>query len=184
MSGIINTTNLEVANIKDSTGTNTAMTVNSNGTMTPSKMVHATFRTADHVTYNANQDPITNWEVMPSPHTTLGAAMSHSSGIFTFPHTGKFLIQAQFQCQASGGNRTYAGGSIQYSSDSGGSYSKLTRTLNGIWTDGGWSTSFCQVLIEITNVSTQRIRFNSYVQGNTSLYTGDNGTQCTFQQVG
>ena len=31
MSGIINTTNLEVANIKDSTGTNTAMTVDSSG---------------------------------------------------------------------------------------------------------------------------------------------------------
>ena len=31
MSGIINATNLEVANIKDSTGTNTAMTINSNG---------------------------------------------------------------------------------------------------------------------------------------------------------
>ena len=31
MSGIINTTNLEVSNIKDSTGTNTAMTVDSSG---------------------------------------------------------------------------------------------------------------------------------------------------------
>ena len=34
MSGIINATNLEVANIKDSTGTNTAMTVDSNGIFT------------------------------------------------------------------------------------------------------------------------------------------------------
>lgn len=161
-----------------------ALAINTTGTITPSKMVYATFRTADHVTYDNTQDPITNWETMPSPHTTLGAAMSHSSGIFTFPHTGKFLIQAQFQCQASGGNRTYAGGSIQYSSDSGVNFSKLTRSITGIWTDGGWATSFCQVLIEITNVSTQRIRFNSYVAGNTSIYTGDNGTQCTFQQVG
>ena len=175
-------TNIQSDTIKHTGGT-AAMTVNSNGTMTPSQMVFASFRTADHVTYSA-QELITNWTTLSAPHTTLGASMTHSSGIFTFPHTGKFLIQAQFQCQASGGTRTYAGGQIKYSSDSGGSYSKLTRTLNGIWTDGGWSTSFCQVLIEITNVSTQRIRFNSYVQGNTSLYTGDNGTQCTFQQVG
>ena len=34
MSGIINATNLEVANIKDSTGTNTAMTVDSSGRLT------------------------------------------------------------------------------------------------------------------------------------------------------
>ena len=175
-------TNIQSDTIKNSGGT-TAMTVNSNGTMTPSQMVIASFRIADHVTFSA-QELITNWTTLSAPHTTLGASMTHSSGIFTFPHTGKFLIQAQFQCQASGGNRTYAGGQIKYSSDSGNSYSKLTRSLNGIWTDGGWSTSFCQSLIEITNVSTQKVAFHVYVQGNTSLYTGDNGTQCTFQQVG
>lgn len=38
MSGIINTTNLEVANIKDSTGTNTAMTVDSSGRVTQSQL--------------------------------------------------------------------------------------------------------------------------------------------------
>ena len=183
MSGIIKATNLEVTTIKDKTNSNTALTVNSNGTMTPSKMVFASFKIADHVTVSA-QELITNWTTLSAPHTTLGASMTHSSGIFTFPHTGKFLIQAQFQCQATGGNRTYTGGQIKYSSDSGNNYSKLTRTLTGIWTDGGWATSFCQSLIEITNVSTQRVAFHVYVQGSTSLYTGDNGTQCTFQQVG
>ena len=173
---------INVNKICERTGT-TALTINSNGTMTPSKMVYASFRTSADTTFTAQQ-LVTNWEAMPAPATTLGESMTHSSGIFTFPHTGKFLIQAQFQCQASGGNRTYAGGSIQYSSDSGVNFSKLTRSITGIWTDGGWATSFCQVLIEITNVSTQRIRFNSYVAGNTSIYTGDNGTQCTFQQVG
>ena len=173
---------LKVQNIAHTGGT-AAMTVNNNGTMTPSKMVIASFRIADHVTFSA-QELITNWTTLSAPHTTLGASMTHSSGIFTFPHTGKFLIQAQFQCQASGGNRTYAGGQIKYSSDSGNSYSKLVRSLNGIWTDGGWSTSFCQSLIEITNVSTQKIAYHAYVQNNCSLYTGDNGTQCTFQQVG
>ena len=173
---------LFVNNISHTNDT-TALAINTNGTITPSKMIYASFRNSTSTTYSA-QELITNWEAMPSPHTTLGASMTPSSGIFTFPHTGKFLIQAQFQCQARGGNRTYTAGQIKYSSDSGNSYSKLTRSLNGIWTDNGWATSFCQVLIEITNVSAQRIAFHVYVQSNTSLYTGDNGTQCTFQQVG
>ena len=149
-----------------------ALAINTTGTITPSKMVYATFGLDgnNHAATAAGYEVIDNWTTLSSPHTTVGATMSHSSGIFTFPHTGKFLIQAQFQCQASGGNRTYAGGSIQYSSDSGVNFSKLTRSITGIWTDGGWATSFCQVLIEITNVSTQRIRFNSYVAGNTSIY--------------
>ena len=56
---------LKVQNIAHTGGT-AAMTVNNNGTMTPSKMVYATFRIADHVTVSA-QDLITNWETMPSP---------------------------------------------------------------------------------------------------------------------
>ena len=183
MSGIINATNLEVANIKDSTGTNTAMTINSDGTMTPSKMVYASFRTSANTTYSA-QELITNWEAMPSPATTLGASMTHSSGIFTFPHTGKFLIRVKFHSTANGGNRAYSGGSIQYSSNSGSSYSKLTRTLNDQASDGNWSTAFAEVLIEITNVSTQRIAFHVYFNASTILSTDDNGTICIFQQVG
>ena len=183
MSGIINATNLEVANIKDSTGTNTAMTVNSNGTMTPSKMVYASFRTSVNTTYSA-QELITNWEAMPSPSTTLGASMTHSSGIFTFPHTGKFLIRVKFHSTANGGNRAYSGGSIQYSSNSGTSYSKLTRTLNDQAADGNWSTAFAEALIEITDVSTQRIAFHVYFNGSTILSTDDSGTMCIFQQVG
>ena len=183
MSGIINATNLEVANIKDSTGTNTAMTVNSNGTMTPSQMVYASFRIAANST-NSSQELITNWEAMPSPATTLGASMTHSSGIFTFPHTGKYLIKALFQQNANGGNRAYAGGSIQYSSDSGSNYSKITRTLGSIYADGAWTSAFCEALIEITNISTQRIALHVYVNGSTVLGSNDNGTICIFQQVG
>lgn len=160
-----------------------AMTLNSNGTITPSQMVYASFKTAANTT-NSAQELITNWEAMPSPATTLGASMSHNSGIFTFPHTGKYLIKANFHQNAVGGNRSYAGGSIQYSSDSGSSYSKITRALGSIYADGAWTSAYCEVLIEITNVSTQRIAFHNYVNGNTSLATSDNGTMCIFQQVG
>ena len=162
----------------------TALTINSNGTMTPSKMIYASFRTSSNTTFSAGQGLITNWEAMPSPATTLGASMTHNSGIFTFPHTGKFLIKAVFGQNASGGNRAYAGGSIQYSSDSGGNYNKITRTLGSIYTDGGWTSAFCELLIEITNISTERIAFHVYVNGNTVLSNSDNGTMCIFQQVG
>ena len=76
-----------------------AMTLNSNGTITPSQMVYASFKTAANTT-NSAQELITNWVAMPSPATTLGASMTHSSGIFTFPHTGKYLIKANFHQNA------------------------------------------------------------------------------------
>ena len=173
---------LFVNNISHTNDT-TALAINTNGTITPSKMIYASFRNSTSTTYSA-QELITNWEAMPAPATTLGESMTHSSGIFTFPHTGKFLIKAQFQQNANGGARAYAGGSIQYSSDSGGSYSKLTRTLPSIYGNGSWTTAYAEVLIGITNISTERIAFHVYVNGSTVLSTTDNGTQCIFQQVG
>jgi len=124
MAGIVGLTELQHTNATS------AVTINSNGTMTPAKMVYASFTlSGNHSGTAGGYETITNWTTLSAPHTTLGASMTHSSGIFTFPHTGKFLIQAQFQCQASGGNRTYTGGQIKYSSDSGNNYSKLVRTF-------------------------------------------------------
>lgn len=177
------TSELRVSTIAAVGGTG-AMTLNSNGTVTPSQMVYASFKPSADTT-NSSQELITNWEAMPAPSTTLGASMTHSSGIFTFPHTGKYLIKVNFHQNAIGGARAYAGGSIQYSSDSGGSYSKITRTLNSIYTNGAWTSAYCEVLIEITNISTQRIAFHVYVNGSTTLSTNsDTGTICIFQQVG
>ena len=185
MSGIINATNLEVANIKDSTGTNTAMTVNSNGTMTPSKMCYSQFGlTGLHDATSAN-NPITTWTLLDSaPYTTLGSAITHSSGVFTFPHTGKFMITLNYEGYADGGARPYAGGSIQYSSDSGANFAIQARAISNVYTNGAYLHTTCKVLVAITNVSTQKIRFNDYVWSNFKVTNYSNGTMCTFEQVG
>jgi len=174
---------LGIENIEHTNGT-TAMTVNSSGIMTPSKMVYASFVIDAHYTATSANAIITNWESPAAPVTTLGASMSHSSGVFTFPHTGKYFIKLQMGGYASGGNRSYVGGSIKYSSNSGGSYSIISRSLQNCHADGVWFTSKCDILIEITDTSTQRIAFHDYVNGNTVMYKSDNGTMCTFQQVG
>ena len=186
MSGIIKATNLEVTTIKDKTNSNTALTVNSNGTMTPSQMVYASFTitSAQHSGTAAGYETVTNWVSLPAPHTTLGASMTHSSGTFTFPHTGKYRVTFICAGYASGGNRGYAGGQIKYSSNSGGSYSNLIRCINNAHADSAYFQGNATVLIEITNTSTQSIRFNSYTSGNIVLTYNDNSTMCIFEQVG
>ena len=185
MSGIINATNLEVANIKDSTGTNTAMTVNSNGTMTPSKMCYSAFGLTGLRDATSSNAVITTWTLLNSaPYTTLGSAITHSSGVFTLPHTGKFLISLQYGGYGDGGNRNYVGGSIQYSSDSGANFTIQTRALQNTHADGAYFTANCQVLFEITNTTTQKVRFNDYVTSNTKVVNYGNQTMCIFQQVG
>ena len=138
-------------------------------------------------TYDATSSNavITTWTLLNSaPFTTLGPAITHSSGVFTFPHTGKFLISLQYGGYGDGGNRNYVGGSIQYSSDSGANFAIQTRALQNTHADGAYFTANCQALFEITNVSTQKVRFNDYVTGNTKVVNYGNQTMCIFQQVG
>tara|TARA_R100000773_G_C4218478_1_gene116940 strand:+ start:1062 stop:1619 length:558 start_codon:yes stop_codon:yes gene_type:complete len=185
MSGIINATNLEVANIKDSTGTNTAMTVNNNGTMTPSKMCYSQFGITGLRDATSSNAAITNWTLLDTaPYTTLGSAITHSSGVFTFPHTGKFIITLNYEGYADGGARIYAGGSIQHSSDSGANYTIKARGISGCYTNGAYLHITCKVLLAITDVSTHRVRFNDYQTGNFKVTNYSNGTMCTFEQVG
>lgn len=185
MSGIIQATNLEVANIKDSTGTNTAMTVNANGTMTPSKMCYSSFGLTGLYDATSSNAVITPWTLFnTAPFTTLGEAITHSSGVFTFPHTGKFLITINYSGWADGAARTYAGVSIQYSGDSGGSWAVQTRSLQNIYANGAYFTAHCTALFTITNVSTQKVRFNDYVTSDVKVVNYNNSTMCIFQQVG
>lgn len=88
MSGIINATNLEVANIKDSTGTNTAMTVDSSGRiLTPQRPAFATVGTNYTQSSNAYSIIIPNSETFDT-----GNNYNASTGVFTTPVNGLYLF--------------------------------------------------------------------------------------------
>tara|TARA_A100001035_G_scaffold195382_1_gene156352 strand:+ start:1070 stop:1609 length:540 start_codon:yes stop_codon:yes gene_type:complete len=178
------TSELRVSTIAAVGGTS-ALTLNSTGTITPTKMCYSQFGLTGLHDATSSNAVITTWTLLNSaPYTTLGEAITHSSGVFTFPHTGKFLISLQYGGYGNGGNRSYVGGSIQYSSDSGANFTIKTRALQNTHADGSYFTANCQVLFEITNISTQKVRFNDYVTGNTKVVNYGEQTMCIFQQVG
>ncbi len=179
MAGIVGLTELQHTNATS------AVTINSNGTMTPAKMVYSSFTLSGNVSGTAaGYETITNWTTLSAPHTTIGPSMTHNSGTFTFPHTGKYRITFHAGGYGDGGARTYAGGQIKYSSNSGGSYTNLARGIASAYTATAYFQATSSVLIEITNISTQSIRFNGYAAGNIILVHNDNNTMCIFEQVG
>ena len=140
------------------------------------------YRLNSNVTSSGNNATITNWErpdtsihaANASPH---GTGMSYSSGIFTFPSTGKYFVLLSMKCscgvddnvqiyhQVTTNNNTYTAIAGSTDGQNGGS---------GIRNGSG--ASFC--FIDVTNTTNVKIRFyadsigsNSHLQGGTNEST-------------
>jgi len=125
-----------------------------------------------------------NWERSDTFFAQIGTGMSESSGIFTFPQTGIYLILAQAAQSAS--NHSYAGFKVQISTDSGGSYSNLTYAYSNHLGGSCYANTHVHGVVDVTDESTFRCRMYTVTAGNTQ-YSGDtNGfrTGMTFIRLG
>lgn len=108
MSGIINATNLEVANIKDSTGNNTAMTIDSSGRVLRPTSTLVVF---DATTVSGGS--ITSG-IIPfnSAGLNLGNHFNTTTYKFTAPVNGVYEFFARFLC-GDGNNNDDASGTVK-----------------------------------------------------------------------
>ena len=109
-----------------------------------------------------------NWERTDTLFAQIGTGVSESSGIFTFPQTGIYLLMCQHQM---GGSASYAGIALQASSDSGGSYTSLTQGYQNMSTVGGYHHVTMHAILDLTNASTFRVRLVA-VNNASTQYSG------------
>jgi hypothetical protein len=130
------------------------------------------------------REPIATWERTDtygfySTTDLLGTGMSESSGIFTFPSTGWWNIQAILNIYFDGETR-FSYMRMKWSSDSGSSWDTASEsacfTSDEAQNSGAVSASAVTGgIIKITNATTQRIRFDHYGE-NSSVYMRGNST--------
>jgi hypothetical protein len=114
----------------------------------------------------------------------FGTGMTESSGIFTFPSSGYWLVT--FTVTSTAVNDSYNQFSIYTSSNSGTDYDEITETYNGSGSGTAGGTSTISVLLDITDASTHRVKFRvaslsgSTVRGNAD----ENSTNMTFLRLG
>ena len=119
----------------------------------------------------------------------IGTGMTESSGIFTFPSTGIYLLQAQFSFQLNGDARDiacYISRTIDNSS-----YSIVSGSDIFIQQTSGataWNANFISYTFDVTNTSTHKVRFEVECSSNTSTTTRGNTntdlTAFTFIRLG
>jgi len=130
-------------------------------------------------------DPIVYTRNTDSDSPQLGTAMTQSSGIFSFPSTGFWMIHAFY-----GGANLPSAGNINshlaFSTNSGGSYSQLCAGLQNANTYSQWSITMVAFL-DVTDISTFRVKSYINVPSSAETYGQNNGNNLTridFLKIG
>ena len=117
----------------------------------------------------------------------IGSAMTESSGIFSFPSTGVYLVK--FYCTADTNNSSnkFFEANIFASRDNFSSNQMLARGLGNMYnsTNRTYMTASSEGLFDVTNTSTHKVRFG-YSTGNNVTISGTsyNLTYVLFIRLG
>ena len=127
-----------------------------------------------------------NWEQVDSDgFGNLGSAMSQSSGIFTFPSTGIYLVR--FNMWVSACDSDYAVGYI-YTTVNNSSYTEATATVASGTTTAQNNNAMTEFLFDVTNTSTHKVAFYQLREGSNALIKADTSdstqTGATFIRLG
>ena len=103
------------------------------------------------------------WSKDPSSVTDNlnGTDVTMSSGVITFPSTGLYRLEIEFQGRHPSSNVSYVGFTWEHSSNSGGNYSTVWRRLGSVMS-GNYFYDFSKFHYNVTNASTQRIKAKLY----------------------
>ena len=120
---------------------------------------------------------------------TIGSAMTESSGIFTFPSTGIYLVSFTAALQFNGDTRYYVA-YIESTRNNGGAWTELTKNETFIQQTGSAATPNTVVtstLMDISDTSQHKVRFEVLPLDTSTSTKGDstkNETFMTFIRLG
>jgi len=126
--------------------------------------------------FQGNTSPITaNWERDDyGQNINVGTGMSESSGIFSFPGTGVWQVSLNLQFISGGTDNDYILGNIELTTNNS-AYNTVALAYASIKNNSAYQMMSCKKILDITDVSNQKVRFNTssqddnhYVQTNTN----------------
>jgi hypothetical protein len=179
--------NINAGTIKDATGTNTGLTINSSGQVSmPNTVEIDSWRLpADFATNSAT---VTGWERNDdATFSYAGTGMTESSGVFTFPKTGLYKVTGEFEitCSTSDSAATL---NLMVSSDSGSTYDQRGyAVVRGTTadTDGAGGVSRT-ILVNVTDASAFRYKVDTSSFGSGSALKGNTNydrTSILFERI-
>ena len=142
-------------------------------------------------TTSGRQDPYTNWVRHSYTGVHIATGMSHSSGIFTFPQTGIYMVRFNADAYNVNNYERTVDCSIEYTTNNS-SYSNLQVGSGCIHNEGSYNihnTITVQTLLDVTNTTNVKVKFSVKAYNNESglrlqSYSAGGGfTYCDFTRV-
>ena len=136
---------------------------------------------------NAVTDITTNWEKADTNGSGfVGSGMTESSGIFTFPETGIYLIQFQtIQTNTAGASNLNS--YIYTTLDNGTSYGDASLSLGRNISANTYINTYQSFTFDVTDTSTHKCKFAVYGSTANGLLNGQtakNGSAVFFTRLG
>jgi hypothetical protein len=121
------------------------------------------------------------WEQADTQYSNIGSAMTESSGVFTFPSTGIYLVEFKLAMFDST-EQSYIGGAIQYTSDNS-SYNDIAEAFTSLKLINSTTTycsTFTSTIIDVTDTSNIKVRFKTRCQNNGINVSGSSSVNKTY----
>ena len=137
-------------------------------------------------TLNTLTNITANWERNDtSGFGRVGTGMTESSGTFTFPSTGIYLITTTFIFYSATGGSEYNRMSINTTTNNS-SYTEQDECSISTSTTPKRNSTSSSFIFDVTDTSQCKVRFYYYVQGNITLSASSsaNRTFATFTRIG
>ena len=119
----------------------------------------------------------------------LGTGMTESSGIFTFPSTGVWLITFNVNFKSTASIRQFQGNILTTTDNS--SYTDAARSFSNTYdfSSEHHTSVEAKIIFDCTDTSTHKVKFNTAIDGGSSSVTTDgdstnNYTYMTFIRLG
>lgn len=135
----------------------------------------------------STSDITTNWErVDDASFGKIGTGMTESSGIFTFPQTGTYLVLVFVSFKSTSNAQHYGG--IEAFADKGSGYDSVAQSFNGMFASSAWASMSLNFIFNVTNTTNDKVKFTRASSSSTAVSmvssTGTNYNSFTFIRLG
>ena len=138
--------------------------------------------------FSGSTEPVTsNWERNDTDFTLIGSGMSQSSGVFTFPSTGIYLVQHQ-GCFSYTSSTNFLSTRVSVTTDNGSSYN--TRSYAYAYINNVQDTTYTNcsgtLMLDVTDTSQVKVRLLVPMNNSANVmgYSNAHFTGLTFLKLG